>query len=98
MSIMGRVTGTYPVPPMVNIAGGGPLVGGGQFVTVDGDWTGFQNNVATIDGTTVNMENHGLGRIIGWWVLWSVMGLFCLLYWVNQPCLRLFFQVGVVPE
>jgi len=98
MVIAGRVTGTYHVHPMVNIAGGGPLVGGGQFVTVDGDWTGFQNNVATIDGTTVNMENHGLGRIIGWWVLWSVMGLFWLLYWVKRPFLRRVFQVGVVPE
>ncbi len=98
MALMGRVTGTYHVHPMVNIAGGGPLVGGGEFVTVDGDWTGFQNNIPTIDGTTVNMENHGLGRIIGWWLLWTVLGLFWLLYWVKRPFLRRVFQVGVVPE
>ncbi|MDE2180399.1 MAG: methane monooxygenase/ammonia monooxygenase subunit B [candidate division NC10 bacterium] len=96
--IMGRVTGTYHVHPMVNIEGGGPLVGGGEFVTVDGDWSGFTNNITTIDGQTVNLENHGQGRIIGWWVLWAVVGAFWLLYWVRRPFIRRLFQVGVVPE
>jgi len=98
MVIMGRVTGTYHVHPMVNIEGGGPLVGGGEFVTVDGDWSGFTNNVTTIDGQTINLENHGLGRIIGWWLLWVVIGVFWLGYWVVRPFTRRIFQVGVVPE
>ena len=98
MVLMGRVTGTYHVHPMVNIEGGGPLVGGGEFVTVDGDWSGFKNNVTTISGETVDLETHGQGRIIGWWVLWAVVGVFWLLWWVRRPFVRRVFQVGVVPE
>ena len=98
LSIMGRVTGTYHVHPMVNIAGGGPLVGSGEFVTVDGDWSNFTNNVTTISGETVNMETHGVSRIIGWWGMWSLIGVFWLVWWVRRPFLRRIFQVGVVPE
>lgn len=98
MNIMGRVTGTYHVHPMVNIEGGGPLVGGGEFVTVDGDWSNFTNNVTTIDGHTVDLESHGRGRIIGWWLLWVAIGVFWLLWWVRRPFTRRLFQVGVVPE
>jgi methane/ammonia monooxygenase subunit B len=98
MAIMGRVTGTYHVHPMVNIEGGGPLVGGGEFVTVDGDWSNFTNNVTTIDGHTVDLEHHGIGRIVGWWLLWVGIGVFWLLWWVRRPFTRRLFQVGVVPD
>ncbi|NJD68290.1 MAG: methane monooxygenase [Candidatus Methylomirabilota bacterium] len=98
LAIMGRVTGTYHVHPMVNIEGGGPLVGGGEFVTVDGDWSNFTNNVTTIDGQTIDMETHGQGRIIGWWVLWTIIGVFWLGYWVVRPFTRRIFMVGTVPE
>ncbi|MDE2060109.1 MAG: methane monooxygenase/ammonia monooxygenase subunit B [candidate division NC10 bacterium] len=96
--IMGRVTGTYHVHPMVNIEGGGPLVGGGQFVTVDGDWSNFTNNVTTISGETIDMERFGLGRVVGWWALWAFIGIFWLVWWVRRPFVRRLFQVGVVPE
>lgn len=98
MGIMGRVTGTYHVHPMVNIEGGGPLVGGGEFVTVDGDWSNFKNEITTIDGQTLDMETWGLGRIVGWWVLWAVIGVFWLGYWVVRPFTRRIFMVGTVPE
>lgn len=98
MVIQGRVTGTYHVHPMVNIEAGGPLVGPGEFVTVDGDWTGFQNNVKTITGETVDMERLGLGRIAGWWGLWIVIGIFWLWYWARRPFFRRTDQVGKVPE
>lgn len=98
MAIMGRVTGTYHVHPMVNIEGGGPLIGGGEFVTVPGDWSTFTNNVETIGGQTVDLETHGQGRIIGWWVLWTLIGVFWMGWWVRRPFTRRLFQVGVVPE
>lgn len=98
MNIMGRVTGTSHVHPMVNIEGGGPLVGPGEFVTVEGDWSGFVNNTTTITGETVDMETLGIGRIVGWWLLWSAIGFFWLIYWVKRPFMRRALQVGVVPE
>lgn len=98
MVIQGRVTGTYHVHPMVNIEGGGPLVGPGEFVTVEGDWSGFTNNVTTITGETVDMERLGLGRIAGWWGLWTVIGVFWLVYWAKRPFFRRSGEVGKVPE
>lgn len=98
MVIQGRVTGTYHVHPMVNIEGGGPLVGPGEFVTVEGDWSGFTNNVTTITGETVDMERLGNGRIAGWWGLWTVIGVFWLVYWARRPFFRRTGEVGKVPE
>lgn len=74
------------------------MVGGGEFVTVEGDWSNFTNNITTIDGTTVDMEVHGQGRIIGWWLLWTFIGVFWLVWWVRRPFTRRLFQVGVIPE
>lgn len=95
---MGRVTGTYHMHPMVNIAGGGPLVGPGEFVTVEGDWSGFTNNVTTITGETVDLESLGNGRIAMWWGLWAVLGVVWMGVWLKRPFFRRTSQVGNVPE
>ena len=80
-----RKPGRHHVHPMVNVQSAGPIVGPGQWVEIEGDIANFSNPVTTLTGETVDLENHGLGRVITWHLVWVVVGLAWLIYWVRRP-------------
>src|SRR5262249_57172282 len=63
--LQGRSPGRYHLHPMVNVRGGGPIVGPGQWVTVTGDSRSFSNPVTTLTGHTIDLEVYELQRVVG---------------------------------
>ena len=45
----------------------------------------FTNEVVTLTGQTVDLENVGLRNVIGWHLLWIAMGVAFLVYWLLKP-------------
>jgi methane/ammonia monooxygenase subunit B len=80
--LQGRWPGSYHLHPMVNVEGGGPIVGPGQWITVEGDPGSFSNPVTTLTGQTIDLETYGLGRVVGWHLLWVVIALAWLGFWL----------------
>ena len=86
--LQGRYPGRYHLHPMVNVEGGGPIVGPGQWVTVTGDPSAFSNSVTTLTGQTIDLETYGLTRVVGWHLLTIVLAVAWLGFWlVPRPFL-----------
>ncbi len=96
--IMGRRPGRFHVHPMINIEGGGPLTGPGEWITVEGDFGAFTNPIQTLTGETVDLENVGIGRVVGWWLIWTIIGVAWLLVWLKRPIASRALLVGNVDE
>src|SRR5215813_5722980 len=86
--LQGRYPGSYHLHPMINVQGGGPLVGPGQWVTVTGDASSFSNPVTTLTGQTIDLETYGLSRVVGWHLMTIVLAVAWLGFWlVPRPFL-----------
>lgn len=84
----GRLPGTHHVHPLLNIKGGGPLLGPGNWLTVTGDASDFALPVTAISGEVIeNLETWGIGRVYGWYALWIVIALGWLGWWLRRPLL-----------
>ncbi|MGH7965750.1 MAG: bacterial ammonia monooxygenase, subunit AmoB [Candidatus Binatia bacterium] len=97
--LKGRNPGRYHLHPMLNVEGGGPIAGPGQWVTVEGDGDTFTNPVTTLTGETIDLETYGLGRVISWHAITIGLGLAWILFWLRSPFLgRLLLVQGETPE
>lgn len=97
--LKGRNPGRYHLHPMLNVEGGGPIAGPGQWVTVEGDGDAFTNPVTTLTGETIDLETYGLGRVIGWHAITIGLALAWLLFWLRSPFLgRLLLVDGGTQE
>lgn len=86
--LQGRHPGRYHLHPLINVQGGGPIVGPGQWVTVTGDASSFSNPVTTLTGQTIDLETYGLERVIGWHLMTIVLAVAWLGFWlVPRPFL-----------
>jgi methane/ammonia monooxygenase subunit B len=77
-----RRPGTWPVGVTMNIKDIGPIVGPSIKVTIDPSSSPFTNTIQTLTGQTINLENYGLSRAMGWSFLWVVLGIGWLYYWL----------------
>ncbi|TFE72046.1 bacterial ammonia monooxygenase, subunit AmoB [Methylacidiphilum caldifontis] len=77
-----RQPGTWPVGVTMNIKDIGPIVGPSIKVTIDPSSTPYTNTVQTLTGQSVNLENYGLSRAMGWSFLWVLLGIGWLYYWL----------------
>lgn len=80
-----RRPGDWHVHTMLNVKGGGPIIGPGKWVTVTGSMGDFVNNVTTLTGETINLETYNLENIYFWHAFWYALGLAWLLYWTRKP-------------
>ncbi len=82
-----RVPGRYHIHPLINVKDAGTLVGKGTWVDVEPSPTGepFTNEITTLTGDTVDLETVGLKGVIGWHLLWIVVGVAFLAYWLIKP-------------
>jgi len=70
---------------MMNVQGGGPIIGPGKWVTVTGSMGSFVNPVTTLLGDTIDLETYNLGNTYFWHAFWYGLGLVWLGYWVRKP-------------
>jgi methane/ammonia monooxygenase subunit B len=80
-----RRPGDWHVHTMMNVKGGGPIIGPGKWVTVTGTMGSFTNPVTTLLGDTINLETYNLSNTYFWHAFWYALGLAWLGYWVRKP-------------
>ena len=80
-----RRPGDWHVHTMMNVQGGGPIIGPGKWVTITGSMGSFVNPIVTLTGETINLEDYALDNIYFWHAIWYSIGVAWLLFWVKRP-------------
>jgi len=80
-----RRPGDWHVHSMMNVQGGGPIIGPGKWVTVTGSMSSFVNPITTLTGQTINLETYNLDNTYFWHAVWYAIGLAWLFYWARKP-------------
>ncbi|BBL72311.1 bacterial ammonia monooxygenase, subunit AmoB [Methylogaea oryzae] len=80
-----RRPGDWHVHTMLNVEGGGPIIGPGKWITINGSMGSFTNPVTTLTGQTVDLENYNLGNTYFWHAFWYAFGVAWMLYWCRRP-------------
>jgi len=80
-----RRPGDWHVHTMMNVEGGGPIIGPGKWVTITGSMGEFVNPITTLTGDTIDLETYALDSIYFWSFFWYAIGLAWLLFWVKRP-------------
>jgi methane/ammonia monooxygenase subunit B len=81
INLRGRRAGRWHVHAQVNVEGGGPIIGPGQWIEIKGDMKDFTDPVTLLDGSTVDLEHYGISRIYAWHLPWLVVGAAWILFW-----------------
>jgi len=80
-----RRPGDWHVHTMLNVKGGGPIIGPGKWVTVTGSMGSFTNPITTLTGETIDLEHYNLSNTYFWHAFWYALGLAWLFYWARKP-------------
>jgi len=80
-----RRPGDWHVHTMLNVKGGGPIIGPGKWVTITGSMSDFTNPITTLTGETIDLETYNLSNTYFWHGLWYAIGLLWLAYWARKP-------------
>ena len=80
-----RRPGDWHVHTMLNVKGGGPIIGPGKWVTVTGSMSSFVNPITTLTGETLDLETYNLSNTYFWHAFWYGLGLLWVAYWARKP-------------
>ena len=80
-----RRPGDWHVHSMMNVQGGGPIIGPGKWVTISGSMSQFVNPITTLTGQTINLETYNLDNVYFWHTVWYALGLAWVFYWARKP-------------
>ncbi len=80
-----RRPGDWHVHTMLNVKGGGPIIGPGKWVTITGSMGSFVNPITTLTGETIDLETYNLGNTYFWHALWYGIGILWVVYWARKP-------------
>nr|BAJ17642.1 particulate methane monooxygenase B-subunit [Methylovulum miyakonense HT12] len=80
-----RRPGDWHVHTMLNVKGGGPIIGPGKWVTVTGSMKDFTNPITTLTGETIDLETYNLDNTYFWHAFWYALGLAWMGYWMKKP-------------
>ena len=83
--LQARRPGDWHVHPMINVMGGGPIIGPGKWVTIEGSMADYTSPVTTLTGVTLDIENWALGTIWTWSIFWFVWGMAFIWYFARKP-------------
>lgn len=81
-----RRPGDWHVHTMMSVEGGGPIIGPGKWISIEGgSFSDFKNPITTLTGQTVDLEVYQESNIAFWHIFWAVFGVAWILYWVRRP-------------
>ena len=80
-----RRPGDWHVHTMINVFGGGPIIGPGKWVNITGSMGSFTNPITTLTGATLDVETFGEAGIWGWHILWFAVGVAWMVYFCKGP-------------
>jgi len=83
--LKGRHPGKWHIHSMLNVKDAGPIVGPGKYIEVTGSHADFKNEVVTLTGETINLENYGIAQAVTWHIIWAVIAAAWLLFWLLRP-------------
>ncbi len=72
---------------MMNVEAGGPVIGPGKWVDIEGSMAEFKSPVTTLTGQTVDVETWGLGSVYRWHLFWYIVGMARIWWWFRRPAL-----------
>jgi methane/ammonia monooxygenase subunit B len=82
-----RRPGRWHVHTMMNVEGGGPIIGPGKWAEIEGAMSDFKNPITTLTGQTIDIETYGLGGIVRWHLFWYIVGIAWMWWWFRRPTL-----------
>lgn len=82
--LIARYPGRWHVHPLVNVWEAGPMVGDGDFITINGSMSDFENTATLITGETVELESYGLRTQVVMHVFWFITGALWIAYWFRK--------------
>lgn len=85
VNLKARRPGDWHVHTMLNVEGGGPIIGPGKWITIEGSMSDFKNPVTTLTGATVDLETYNLENIYFWHFFWYAVGVAWMFYWCRRP-------------
>jgi methane/ammonia monooxygenase subunit B len=85
VNLKARRPGDWHVHTMMNVEGGGPIIGPGKWITIEGLMNDFKNPVTTLTGQTIDLEDYNLGNTYFWHFFWYAIGVAWMVYWVRRP-------------
>ena len=80
-----RRPGEWHVHTMLNVEGGGPIIGPGKFVTITGTMGSFVNPITTLTGVNIDLETWALDDIYFYSFMWIAIGIAWMVYWCRKP-------------
>ena len=80
-----RRPGDWHVHTMLNVYSGGPIIGPGKWVTIEGSLSDYTSPITTLTGQTVDIESFYTGTIVGWHLFWYIVGIAWMVYWCRKP-------------
>lgn len=80
-----RRPGDWHVHTMMNIEGGGPVIGPGKWVQIEGSMSNFKNEVTTLTGNKLDLETFGTERAYMWHFLQYLIGCAWMWWWCRRP-------------
>jgi methane/ammonia monooxygenase subunit B len=80
-----RRPGDWHVHTMLSVEGGGPIIGPGKWITINGSMSSFANPLTTLTGQTIDLENYNQSNTYFWHGFWWFFGLAWMLYWCRRP-------------
>lgn len=84
IKLKGRTPGRYHAHPVISVEGAGPVIGPALWVEVTGDQADFEHTITTLTGETLNAETVAMGTIVGWNLLWFVIGIAWVGWWFRK--------------
>jgi len=72
---------------MLDVRDTGPILGPGQWISVEGDAAAFTDPVTTLTGQRLDLAHYGLSAVVRWHLVWIVIALLWLSYWLRKPLL-----------
>jgi methane/ammonia monooxygenase subunit B len=79
-----RRPGHWHTHVQLSVETGGPIPGPGQWIDIKGNFADFTNPVKLLNGTTVDLEQYHIGQIMGWHLLWYIIGIAWIVYWFSK--------------
>lgn len=80
-----RRPGDWHIHPMINVEGGGPIIGPGKWVTIEGSMADYSHEVKALTGETVDIETWKMGTFYFWTFFWWFWGWIFIWWWARRP-------------
>ncbi len=80
-----RRPGEWHIHTMINVDGGGPVIGPGKWATINGSMSDFTNEITALTGQTFDLEDWQLSTIYAWHTIWYIVGIAWIVWWVRRP-------------